>query len=41
MGDSDITHSGTNEENAWGGVEENTDDPEEVRVIFSAFDSFM
>jgi hypothetical protein len=25
---------------AWNGVEENTRDPEEVRVIFSALDSF-
>ena len=24
----------------WGGIEQNTQDPEEVRVIFSALDSF-
>lgn len=28
------------EPGAWNGVEENTSDPEEVRVIFSALDSF-
>ncbi|EGX91483.1 N2227-like protein [Cordyceps militaris CM01] len=28
------------EESAWGGVEDNMGDPEEVRVIFSALDSF-
>lgn len=25
----------------WGGVEENIEDPEEVRVIFCALDSFL
>lgn len=25
---------------AWAGIEENAEDPEEVRVIFSALDSF-
>lgn len=29
-----------NESTAWGGVEDNMDDPEEVRVIFCAIDSF-
>lgn len=28
------------EDGAWSGVEENIDDPEEVRVIFCALDSF-
>lgn len=28
------------EESVWGGLEDNMDDPEEVRVIFSALDSF-
>ena len=28
------------QESSWGGVEDNMDDPEEVRVIFSALDSF-
>jgi hypothetical protein len=27
-------------ENVWNGVEENMEDPEETRVIFSALDSF-
>lgn len=29
------------DDSAWGGVEENIDDPEEVRVIFCALDSFL
>ncbi|KAF7542689.1 hypothetical protein G7Z17_g11359 [Cylindrodendrum hubeiense] len=29
------------DDSAWGGVEENIDDPEEVRVIFCALDSFF
>ena len=29
------------DDSAWAGVEENADDPEEVRVIFSALDSFL
>ena len=28
------------DQSAWGGVEQTTQDPEEVRVIFSALDSF-
>lgn len=28
------------EESAWGGVEQTIEDPEEVRVMFSALDSF-
>lgn len=28
------------EDGTWGGVEENIGDPEEMRVIFSALDSF-
>ena len=29
------------DDSAWAGVEENAEDPEEVRVIFSALDSFL
>ncbi|KAJ3519638.1 hypothetical protein NM208_g14046 [Fusarium decemcellulare] len=29
------------DDSTWGGVEENAEDPEEVRVIFSALDSFF
>ena len=28
------------EDSAWGGVEDNIEDPEETRVIFCALDSF-
>jgi carnosine N-methyltransferase len=29
------------DDSAWAGVEDNAEDPEEVRVIFSALDSFL
>ena len=29
------------DDSTWGGVEENVEDPEEIRVIFSALDSFL
>lgn len=29
------------DDSAWGGVEENIDDPEEIRVVFCALDSFL
>ena len=29
------------DESHWGGIEETAEDPEEVRVIFSALDSFL
>ena len=29
------------DDGTWGGVEENINDPEEIRVIFCALDSFL
>jgi hypothetical protein len=29
------------DDSAWGGVEDSMEDPEEVRVIFCALDSFL
>lgn len=37
---SDVNHL-ENDDSTWGGVEENIDDPEEIRVIFCALDSFL